>query len=424
MVSKDLLREILLEQSNKAKLSEGYKWVEREALVDVKRFFSSKQAVVLTGVRRCGKSVLLSEIMQSYKSFYYVNFEDERLSGFGILDFNLLYEVCLELFGKSNTFFLDEVQSVAGWEKWVRRMHDDGFKFFITGSNAHLLSKELGTLLTGRHLQFSLYPFSFREFLKLRKIDFKKEDVYLTEKRAVLTKAFNEFVWAGGFPEYLEDSKTELLQEYFNSIIQRDVVERYRVKNVQIIKNLARHLITNSGKLTTYNQLKTITESKSANTAINYVSYLENAYLVFRVPFFSYSLKKQSANAFKVFAIDAGLRNAMGFTFSSDTGRLFETIVALQLKRQNKEVYYWKNYSQQEVDFVIKEGKKVVELMQVCHTLTDPIVKRRELTALLKAGAELKCNNYTIITHDYEAEEKTDGNKFNFIPLWKWLLKE
>ncbi len=423
MISRNLLREVLLEQSKNLKGGMSANWVKREAFNEIKRFIPLKQALIITGVRRCGKSVLLSQIMEFFGSFYYTNFEDERLNGFGVADFNLLYEVCLELFGPGRTFFLDEVQNVEGWEKWVRRMYDDGFKFFITGSNARLLGKELGTLLTGRHLQINLYPFSFTEFLLSKGIEHGKNDVYLTEKRAVIVKAFFSYMKTGGFPEFVRNQEVEILQEYFNSIIQRDVVERYGVKNVQILKNLARHLITNSGNLTTYNQLKTITESKSANTAINYVSYLENAYLVFRVPFFSYSIKKQTANPFKVYSIDPALRNAIGFTFSQDLGRTYENIVALQLKRQNLETYYWKNAIHQEVDFAIKKGKKITQLIQVSFKLTDPIVKKREITALLKAGKELRCNNFLIITEEHEATENTGGEKIKFVPLWKWLLE-
>jgi len=300
-------------------------------------------------------------------------------------------------------------------------MYDDNFKFFITGSNARLLSKELATLLTGRHLQFSLFPFSFKEFLNFHRFDLNKKEIYLTEKRALIIKYFSEYLRKGGFPEYLKDNKIEILQEYFKDITQRDIVERYNIENIKQLKELARYLITNIGNLTTYNQIKKLTEIKSVNTAIKYVSYLENAYLLFTIPYFSYSLKKQTANPFKVFAIDHGLRNAIGFKFSKDIGRIYENIVAIELKRKNKEIYYWKNPQHEEVDFVIKE-EKIKQLIQVCYNIEDYNIKKREIKALIKASKELKCKNLLVITEDKEGEETIENNKIKYMPLWKWLL--
>lgn len=422
MISKELLKEVLLEQQRKIQQAKDSGFVTREFLQSIKRFVNVKHAIIITGIRRCGKSVFLSQIIDNFfDKYYYINFEDERLADFELQDFNKLYETCIELFGKADVFFLDEIQNIIGWERWARRMYEDGFKFFITGSNARLLSKELATLLTGRHLQFTIFPFSFREFLDFNKFDLKDKDVYLTERRSLISKYFYEYLKNGGFPEYLKYKKIEILQEYFNDIIQRDIVERYQVKNIKQLKELARYLITNTGNLTTYNQLKKLIESKSVNTIINYFSYLENAYLVFKVPYFSYSLKKQAANPFKIFVIDTGLRNSISFKFSKDLGRTYENIVAIELKRQNKELYYWKNIQHEEVDFVIKENK-VKQLIQVCYEINDPNTRKRELKSLIKASRELRCNELVVITDDYETQEKINGKKIKFIPLWKWLL--
>ena len=418
MVSKDVLKEILLEHRTKAKRMD---FVRREKLLKIMEFLKLKQSIIITGIRRCGKSTFLYEVMDEFfDNPYYINFEDERLADFALKDFNVLYETCVSLFGESRTFFADEIQNIAGWEMWVRRMGDDGFKFFITGSNARLLSKELATKLTGRHLQIELFPFSFREFLEFQKFDFKKEDIYITERRAILVKYLSEYIEKGGFPEYLKDNKIEILQEYFLDIVQRDICERYKVKKSRQLKQLAKYLVTNSGNLTTHNQLGKLTQL-SVDSAINYVSYLEDAYLLIRVPYFSFSLRKQFANPFKVYAIDTGLRNAISFQFSKDIGRAYETIVAVELKRQGKEIYYWKNVRHEEVDFVINE-REVSQIIQVCYDVNDINVKKRELTALIKAAKELKCKNLLVITSEYEGEEKFDGKTVKFIPLLKWLL--
>lgn len=422
MISKELLKEILLEQRKKVERQRNEDFVIREKLGQLEQFITTRHCIIITGPRRCGKSVFLLQILNKLPgSYYYVNFEDERLAGFTVSDFNRLYETCIELFGQTKTFLLDEVQNIAGWERWVRRMYEDNFKFFLTGSNATLLSKELATLLTGRHLQFLILPFSFREFLSFHKCDFKREDFYITEKRALMLKLFSEYLIKGGFPEYLKYGQIEILQEYFNDIIQKDIVERYKVKNIKQLKELARYLITNTGNLTTYNQLKKLTEVKSVNTAINYVSFLENGYLLLKIPYFSYSLKKQTANPFKVFATDTGIRSAISFKSGKDLGRIYETIVAIELKRKGIESYYWKNYQHEEVDFIIRENK-VKQLIQVCYDIDDDAVKSRELKALIKASKELKCRNLLIITGNHEAEETIKGNKVRFIPLWKWLL--
>lgn len=429
MLQREILKEILLEHKERINAFKEEDFVLREKLNQIKEFIRIKHAVVITGIRRCGKSVFLSQIINKFfKRYYYINFEDERIADFELKDFNVLYETCLELFGKAETFFLDEVQNIRGWERWVRRMYENNFKFFITGSNARLLSKELATLLTGRHLQFSIFPFSFRETLNFYKVDFKKEDLYSSKKRARILKHFSDYIKTGGFPEFLKYKKREILQEYFNNIIERDVAERYNIGNIHQIKELARYLVTNTGNLTTYNRLKKLTEIKSVNTVIKYLSYLENAYLLFKLPYFSYSLKKQMANPFKVFVIDSGLRDAVSFSFSKDLGRIYETITAIELKRRSQEIYYWKNVQQEEVDFVIKYGQKVKELIQVCYNLKDLRTEQREIRALIKASKELKCNNLLVITEDYEAEEIFSWfgvkRKINFIPLWKWLLRD
>src|SRR3989338_3126004 len=424
MISKELLKEILLEQKKRIEEARSKDFVIREKLDEIKKFVGIKNNIIITGVRRCGKSVFLSQIINNFfKNYYYINFEDERLASFELKDFNRLYEILIELFGKHKNFFLDEIQNINGWERWVRRMHENNFKFFITGSNAMLLSRELATLLTGRHLQFSIFPFNFREFLKFYGFELKKDDIYIIERRVLINKYFSNYLKKGGFPEYLKDNRIEILQEYFSDIIQRDIVERYSIGNVKQLKELARYLITNIGNLITYNTLKKLIEARSVNTIIKYFSYLENAYLLFSVPYFSYSLKKQKVNPFKVYSIDIGLRNAISFKFSKDIGRLYENVVAIELKRKDKELYYWKNQQNEEVDFVIKERLKIKQLVQVCYNIEDYNTKKREIKALLKASRELKCSNLIVITEDEEREEIINRKKIKYIPLWKWLLE-
>jgi predicted AAA+ superfamily ATPase len=426
MEKSDLL-DILKQQEKRIRKFGKKEFIQRESLESLKRFFKSPHSLIITGPRRCGKSVLMSQIMNSYyKKFYYINFEDERLFGFNLRNLSELYEIFLELFGQNKTFFLDEIQNVRGWERWVRRLYDEGFKFFITGSNATMLSKELGTKLTGRHINFTLYPFSFREFLTYN--NYVPKDLFMPEEKVKVKKFLVEYIEKGGFPEFLMSENIEILQEYFNDMIQKDIIERYNLANVRQIKELAKYLLTNSGNLTSYNKLSKLAETGSINTIIKYISHLEDAYILFVVPFFSYSLKKQTVNPFKVYPIDTGLRNSISFKFSKDEGRLYESIVAIELKRRNKEIYYWKNKEQEEVDFVVKKGLKVDELIQVCSNLSEEEVKKREIKSLLKASKELKCRKLLVITKDKEGEENFElfgvKRKIKFVLLWRWLLEK
>jgi len=426
MFSKEILKALLLEQRRRIVRLQGENFVRREKLQELERFINIPQTIILTGVRRCGKSVLLLELISAFydENYYFVNFEDERLSTFRIEDFSLLHETFIELFGEQKTFFLDEIQNIQGWERWVRRMYEDNYKFFITGSNAKLLSRELATTLTGRHIQLTLYPFSFREFIEPKKILSKKEDLYLPEKKALVSKQFSEFLETGGFPEYVRDKRIEILQEYFNDILYNDVAKRYSLRNIQQLKEVALYSITNTGNLTSYRKLTQQTSIKSVTTTIKYVEYLENAYLLITIPYFSYSLKKQKSNPFKTYAIDQGMRNAISFKFSKDVGRTYENIVAIHLKRNQKEVYYLKNASGEEVDFVIKKGMYIEQLIQVCYDLLEEKTKAREIKSLVHASAELKCNKLLVLTENYEGEEKVENKKIKFIPLWKWLLQQ
>ena len=424
MISRELLKKVLLEQRNKIKTEK--KLVPRKQLEDIRNLFNTKQSIIITGIRRCGKSTLFLEIIKEFfnGNYYYIDFQDERLSKFEVEDFDMLYEVLIELFGENKTFFLDEIQNILNWEKWIRRMYDNDFKFFITGSNAKLLSKELATLLTGRHINISLYPFSFREYLMFKGYEFNDRDVYLTERRSTIIECFNEYLERGGFPEYLKDNRIEILQEYFNDIIYNDVGARYNFENVKELKELARYLITNSGCLTSYNKITNSTNIKSPTTVIKYFGGLENAYLIIQVPYFSYSLRKQTVNPFKVYTIDTGLRNAVAFKITKDKGKDYETLTAVQLARERKEFYYWKDSKQREVDFLVKEGNKVTQMIQVCYYLEEEKTKEREISGLITACKEFKLKEGVIITEDKEGEEEIESINIKYIPLWKWLLRQ
>ncbi|MFH0755487.1 MAG: ATP-binding protein [bacterium] len=389
------------------------------------KYFDLQHILIISGIRRTGKSTLLCQIMNLLnKNWYYFNFEDERLINFEVSDFNQLYEIFIELYGEKKIFFFDEIQNIIGWERFIRRMYDDKFKFFITGSNASLLSKELGTKLTGRYISCNLFSFSFSEYLLFNKYKFDKDDLYKTKKRGEIKRYFNKYLNEGGMPEYLKYKTQETLKKVYDDILYRDIVARYNIKDIKFLRELSFYLLTNVSSLFSYNNLKKLFNLGSVNTIKNYVDYLENCFLFFVVPIYADSLKKQIVSPKKIYCVDNGFINAISFKFLENKGKLLENLVFLELKRRNKDIYYYKTKNNLEVDFLIREKQKIKELIQVSWSLADKKTKDREIQALLKAMTELKLKNGLILTEDEEDIIKIDKKIITILPVYKWLLNE
>ncbi|MBU2637284.1 MAG: ATP-binding protein [Bacteroidetes bacterium] len=421
-MQKSLLKEIILEQEkDRQDIDVG---IPRTALSVALRHATLPHAVVVSGLRRCGKSTLLNQIINDLynKGIYYFNFEDERLVDFSVEDFNHLYEVFLELYGDKKVFFFDEVQNVPQWEVFVRRMQGKGCKFFITGSNASLLSKELGTKLTGRNVNVELFPFSFIEYLSFKEFQLSKNGLSLTSERAVIKKHFAEYLKHGGMPEYLKYRDTTLLKRVYEDILYRDIVARYGIKQVKPLRELGLYFLSNIGGTFSYNNLKKVLGVGSSNTIKSYADFLENSYLIFLVNKFSYSLKQQFASPKKIYCIDNGLADAVAFQFSKNKGKFLENLVFLELRRKFPEIYYYKASNNLEVDFLIKSGKNDLMLIQVADNLDSEKTRHRELAALEKAMDELKLKTALILTDDTEEEIKLKGKVIMVKPIYKWLL--
>jgi len=373
------------------------------------------------GVRRCGKSVLAHQLLKG-KIYGYVNFDDERLIGAKTGNLNDFLEVLKEIEPEFRYLLLDEVQNVEGWELFVNRLKRRGYNVVITGSNSKLLSKELATHLTGRHYSITLFSFSFREFLSYRGFSIKENDFYITEKKAGIKKALEEYLTLGGFPEvYKVEAKGNYLRELFDKIITRDIISRYNVKYVKDIKEIALYSVSNFSSPITYHKVKNIFEVKSVHTIKNYLNYLEEAYLIFQLKPFSFKLKEQIKQRRKIYCIDTGLINALVPKTTRDYGKLMENLIFLELKRKNKEVYFYYQPSY-EIDFLVREGLKIKQLIQVCFSIKDGATRKREIKSLLKASRKLKCDDLVIITWDEEEDEKVDSKIIKIIPLWKWLF--
>lgn len=399
--------------------------INRELLESSRKYMDSNIIKVVTGIRRCGKSVFSFQLLKG-RDFAYANFDDERLSRIRAEDLNDVLEVLHEIYGNFKYLFLDEIQNIEKWELFVNRCKRQGYNILLTGSNAKMLSKELATHLTGRYIELELYPFSFKEFLKYFGKKYSKENFYLPDKIGEIKNLLNSYIETGGFPEVLKYREIGLryLTDLYNAIIGKDIITRYNIRHSKTLKDMAAYLISNYSSFISYNKLKNIFNIKSVHTIENYVSYIEESYLIFQLFSFSFKLKERLISPKKIYAIDTGMINAVSSKTFDNKSRLIENIVFLELLRvYGKETFYYKSKQQEEVDFVLKEGLKAKQLIQVCYSLDDEDTKKREIRALLKASEEMKCKNLLVITWDFESEEKVDKKKIIYKPLWMWLLE-
>jgi len=357
---------------------------------------------VISGIRRCGKSTLLRQQMKNYKKIAYLNFEDPRLFNFELEDFGKLDEIIPT---NVEAYFFDEIQNVEKWEVYVRQLHDDGKKVYLTGSNASMLSKDLGTRLTGRYLNTELFPFSYQEFLRF-------------EKKTNNVQSLKNYLIDGGFPEYLKNKNTEILQNLFKDILLRDIAVRFAVRNTKSLFDIALYLLSNIGKESSYTKIKNIFQIGSTHSVIDYLNWMEDAYLLFFVHRFSWSAKSIAINPKKVYAIDNGLIDANSLSFSEDSGRRLENAVFLHLRNQGKKVFYFKE--KHECDFVIFEKNSCVQALQVCYELNSDN-KKREFDGLLEAMNFFNLNTGIIITLNQKDSISVDGKNILLIPAYEFF---
>ncbi|MCG2726785.1 MAG: ATP-binding protein [Elusimicrobia bacterium] len=416
-MEKTILKEIVLDQKNK-KLPVDF--VRRDIEMKIKKD-KGDHIVIISGIRRCGKSTLLNSLRQARnESDYFLDFDDERLIDFSVDDFQLLYEVFLELFGEQRVFYFDEVQNIFGWERFIRRLHDSGNKVYITGSNASMLSRELGTHLTGRFIETCLYPFSFAEFLKFKEFKYNHNLHLNTHEKIKLKRMFNEYLQFGGFPSYVKTGDNDYLKSLYESIIYRDIIVRYKLPQEKPLKEVVHYCASNIGKEISFNSLKHVAGIKSSTSIKEYFEYLENSFFVFLLNRFDYSLRKQIYFNKKVYFSDTAIANNIGFHFSEDFGRVLENTVFLQLKRHGKEMYFHKNKA--ECDFLVKERNKIVMAMQISRSLKNKETRDREIFGLIDAIKEYKLKSGLILTEDEEGAIKEEGYNIKVMPVWKWLL--
>ena len=435
-MNKDTIKKIIIEFHE----SELPEMIQRDSRINIK----TNKIITLIGPRRSGKTFFLYNIIKllentdvEKKDIVYVNFEDPRIYPFSAKDIDILIEAYLELYPKRSApyLFFDEVHEITDWERAIRYLDDKKqYKIFLTGSSSKLLSTEIATALRGRTISYKIFPFSFLEFLKTRNIEVNDKTIYSKTRFSVINQ-FGEYMSYGGFPEVVlednEPTKLRILQEYFTTIFIKDLIERFKIRNISFLKEMIKFAISNISNyfsISKYHRGIIQKYNLSKKTILNYLSYLEDVNFIFTVKKYSPSIRVQHANPVKIYCIDVGLRTATGFYTSEDLGRTAENVVFIKLLQLQSldpliEIYYWKG-KKSEVDFVIKRGKKIVQLIQVTWVVENETTRVRETKGLLEAMKELGLDTGIVITKDYESIEKIDNNKIEFIPLWKWLLKE
>ena len=415
---------VLLEQREEFNtcLLEEYCSRAEEELVDL----NSKLAQVVIGIRRSGKSTLcFNVIKKSGEKFAYVNFDDERLSEVSAESLNSILECLYKIYGDFNYLFIDEIQNIDEWYLFVNRLLRTGMHVLITGSNAKLLSGELATHLTGRHLKIELFPFSFAEYCDYKKIS---KSHGTTKEKGFLRAAFDDYLHDGGFPELLnEKRKQAYINTLVDSILKRDIEKRYSVKYKAAFENIANHLLNNAPAKINYNELQTLFSLKSDHTAANYVNYAKNAYLICGLHKYSPKSKIRVRDE-KAYAVDVALMNNRENALAGDNlGWRLETIVFIELLRRYRplecDVYYYDETSG-EADFLVCKGNSVQKIIQVSYDISNPKTYKREINGLLLASSKTECNDLLLITDHDEQSCVADGKKIDIIPAYSWLVEK
>jgi len=413
--------------------------IERKFYVNyILRLLKSRinKIVTVFGVRRSGKSFILRQIAKKLseefgeKNILYVNFEEVRIPK-NLSTLLEIYDAYREIVRPDRKPFLllDEVQEIKGWERFVRSFHEkNGGRIIVTGSSAKLMGEEFATLLSGRDIAIEVFPLNFPEFLEFRGIKINLSALW-SERKRLLSELRIYLKW-GGFPEIVleenERMKIDILKRYFETILVKDVERRFRIREVSKIEFLASFYITNVSSLISYAKISRLLHIP-VKTVERFSKHLSTSRMIFFIPRFSFKIKEKELSPRKVYSIDLGLANILGFRLIENIGKYMENLVAINLISRFRpplsNIFYFKDSQQHEVDFIIKENLKIKQLIQVTYASSLDEIEKRELRSLIKASNLLHCNNLLIITWNLEDEIKFKEKKIKFIPLWKWLLK-
>lgn len=416
---KDLLKQIILEQQEILH-APNKRYVQRYIADE---WLQTSEILIISGIRRCGKSVLMQQMRDRLveKDFFF-NFDDERLANFKLDDFQKLQECFVELFGEQHTYYFDEIQNIEGWERFVRRLYNAGNKIIITGSNARMLSRELGTHLTGRYIQVEIYPFSFQEYLAMNEIPVNAKTLYTTTGRATMVKSFVKYMECGGFPKFLQDGSVSYLTSLYESIICRDILTRNGLTNEKEMLEMMFYLASNATKRVTYSSLGKVVGIQHPDTIKNYLEYIQQTYLIFQLFRYDPSVKKQMMSPKKIYFVDNAIIKRIGFNATENNGVFLENLVFIELKRRGWDVYYYAD--KKECDFIVRKGLHISDAYQVTLKMDSPQTREREIAGVREAMQAYSLSKGYILT--FEGKETInfdDGTIVEVIPVWEWILQ-
>lgn len=404
ILEKDILQVIGQQKNRLLGISAGQ---AREVEINTRSLAS--HALIITGIRRCGKSTLMHQMIQQIdkdKSLY-VNFESPLLYNFSMTDFTRLDNIARNM--GTEWLFFDEIQMIEKWELYVRQKLDEGFKVVVTGSNAALLSSELGTKLTGRHISQELFPFSYKEYIHFKTLEANVQSV-------------ETYLQKGGFPEYLKTDDVSQLTTLFDDILIRDIVARFGIKEIKGLQNLASYLVANVGNRFSASKMRQPLSISATSTITSWLTYLENSYLFSFIPIFSHSMKAMLVNPRKVYCIDTGLVQSLSLKGSDDLEQKFENLVFNHLRRTNKEIFYFDNKNGNECDFVVMNRGKARLIVQVCYQLTSDNLDR-ELNGALEAMMFFDLKKAIMVTFSDKDKFRKDGCTISIIPAHEFFLE-
>ena len=395
----------------------------RKHIQDVAPYLEANVIKLITGPRRAGKSVYALQIL-SGKNYAYLNFDDTQL--LGAFNEDAVMQALAEVYPGYEYLLLDEIQNLDSWDAWVSKLYRRGMNLVITGSNANLLSSEMSTLLTGRYLEIQILPFSMEETLKYREVPVNAE---LPDEKAKLFIEMDDYLKKGGYPEIVKNREIEqaYLTALFDSIILKDVAQRHKIRKITELYDLADYLISNYSNPLSYNEIAEELSLGSVTTVKKFCGYLAEPYLFFYLPRFNNKLKEMKKAPRKVYVVDNGLIYTRSFELSSNNGRQLENMVFIELLRRGydlkKSLFYYRTSNDKEVDFVIRDGRKVTSLIQVSYDISKTKTRERELDALVKASEELKCDNLMLITWNHDGSVEYKGKSIRIISMDKLFIE-
>jgi len=420
-----MLKNILNQQREERDVLLNHAYIERTDVVAKAEYLDTGLIKLITGPRRAGKSVIALQLLKN-QNFAYLNFDDDLLLKH--FEENAVIQGLNELYPGYQYLLLDEIQNLPDWELWVNKLYRRGVNLVVTGSNAKLLSREMATSLTGRYIQIAVYPFSFVEYLHIQRMSLPDQEMLTPKQMGIMLSHLNGYLQNGGFPEIVLNPAIlkNYLSSLFDSVILKDILKRFQIRQTQQLYDLANYLLSNYTNPYSYNQLKTDLNFNSVATVQKFIGYLSEPYLFLNLTRYATKIKLQQKSPRKNYIIDNGFIHARSFELSPNYGRLLENVIFIELMRRNQQpelnLFYYRTRNDREIDFVCRKGYQTEQLIQVCYNITSPKTLKREVDALVEASSELACTNLLLITWNREEVILKNELSIQVLPAFKWLV--